>query len=172
MSRIVPSIARRSHERSSSPDADLMFMEVTHRASADVIRLVIDGVDYKIGDDIWHKSFFEYELVTDTEDPPTTRVRFANVDRKSVGLLTRVVDPARVRLMVITSAYFDLSTDPRTVKAGYTIQPTYEARSLDLIDVTINDITVEGTLKSRDLRQEVYPNLRAIKSRLPGAHLR
>lgn len=175
--RTIPVIARREHEKSSSPSADLIFVKITHPDTTDVIRLVLDGVDYVMDDGIepdatWHKAGFELDLLTDTEEPPKAEFRFANVDWTAMGLLAKVSTPARVTFFVVTSAYFDLTKEPRTVKPGLTVEVTYRAAALDLRDITIDDASVTGTLMSRDLRQEVWPNMRATKRRLPGVHVR
>lgn len=172
MARTVPVIAQRAHEKSSSPDADLVFVTITHPEMADTIRLVIDGADYVMDGATWSRSYFELDLVTDTEEPPRAQFSFPNVDRAAMNMLSRVNGPARVEFRIVSSAYFDLTVEPRTVKPGYTVENTYQAQCLDLRDVTADDATVSGTLASRDLRQEVYPNKRVTKALLPGAYMR
>lgn len=175
--RTIPVIARREHEKSSSPNADLIFVRITHPDTTDVIRLVVDGVDYVMDDGAeigatWHRGGFELDLLTDTEEPPKAEFRFPNVDWSAMGMLAKVNTPARVTFSVVTSAYFDLTKDPRTVKPGLTVEPSYRAAGLDLRDIAVDDVSVTGTLMSRDMRQEVWPNMRATKARLPGTHVR
>jgi len=169
--RVVPIVTRESLERSSSGDAMLIFVAVTHPDLPDVIRLVTDGADYMRAA-LWHKSWFELDLLADDERPPVARFRFPNVDRAAITMLARVSNPARVSFEVISSAWFDITAEPRTVKPGLTVEPAYEARHLYLTDISADQVQVEGTLRSWDYRQEAWPGLRATESLLPGVYVR
>lgn len=170
--RSIPIIDRRSMEQPSSGDAELVFVTITHSEMADVVRLVVDGYDYLIAGNIWHKSAFELDLLTDNDKPPSAQFRFPNVDRAAIAKLRSVTGPCRVAFEVYSSVYFDLSADPRTVKPGLTLEPIYSASALFLTEVTADDVAVEGTLRSWDYRQESWPDMRATKRLVPGAYAR
>ncbi len=170
--RSIPLIDRRAIEQSNSPDAELIFVTITHPEMAETVRLVVDGHDYLIDGKTWNKSAFELDLLTDGDRPPTAPFRFPNVDRTAIAKLRRVNGPCRVAFDVYSSAYFDLTADPRTVKVGLTLEPIYSAKALFLTEVTADDVMVEGTLRSWDYRQESWPDMRATKRLLPGAYAR
>lgn len=172
MARVIPVIARQALEQSSSKDAVLVFVTITHPEMVDIIRLVIDGVDYLIDDVTWHRSFFELDLLTDEDTPPQARFRFPNVNRVAINMLSRVATPARVQFDLISSAYFDLTADPRTVLPGMTPELIYSAKALFLVDITADEVQVEGTLRSWDIRVESWPDKRATEALTPGAFMR
>lgn len=169
MARVVPVISRAETERSSSGAAHLIFVAVSHPRMTDAIRLVVDGADYMIEGKRWHKSAFELDLLTDDETPPRAKFRFPNVDRRAIHMLERVAEPAHVEFRVVTSSYFDLTANPRTVRPGMIVQPMYTASHLLLTDITADAVMVSGTLRSWDYRREMWPNRLAVRSLLPGA---
>lgn len=170
--RVIPVVTRRNLEASSSAEALLFFVTVTHPEMVDVIRLVTDGVDHVRDGATWHKSWFELDLLSDDESPPQARFRFPNVDRAAITMLRGVTGPARVRFEIVSADHFDPTTDPRTVKPGVTVTAAYTAAGLFLTDVTADAVQVEGTLRSWDYRQEAWPDRRATKDLLPGAYAR
>lgn len=169
MARVVPVISRAEAERSSSGAAHLIFVEVSHPLMTEAVRLVVDGVDYLLNGGLWHRSSFELDLLTDEESPPRARFRFPNVDRRAIHMLEKVAEPAHVEFRVVTSSYFDLTADPRTVRPGMVAVPMYTARHLLLTDITADAVMVSGTLRSWDYRREMWPNRLAVRSLLPGA---
>jgi hypothetical protein len=170
--RVIPLITREALERSSSGDALLIFVTVTHPDMPDVIRLVTDGADYLRDGKTWHKSWFELDLLTDDETPPQARFRFPNVDRAAITMLAAVSNPAKVSFEVISAAWFDLTVEPRVVKPAVTVEAAYDARHLFLTDITADAVQVEGTLRSWDYRQESWPDMRATEALLPGVYVR
>lgn len=176
--RVIPVVSRRLLEQSSSSEPILVFVIITHPDISQPIRLVIDGDDYVINGDTFHKSYFELDLLTDGESPPQARFRFPNVDREAISRLRRVSSPCRVEFAILASSYFDLTASPRVVGDGLTVTweraPTgslmYRASSLWLTEVTADDVQVEGTLRSWDYRQESWPDKRVTQALLPGVY--
>jgi hypothetical protein len=170
--RTIPVLNRKVLEQSSAGEAFLAFVTVSHPQMIEAIRLVLDGADYVIGSDTFHKSFFEIDLVSDDESPPKATFRFSNVDRVAITMLRSVASPPRVALDLISTAYFDLTVDPRTVKPATTVEYLYRARGLFLTGITADSIAVEGTLRGWDFRQESWPDKRVTQTLLPGAFVR
>lgn len=170
--RTIPILSRREAEKPSSGVAEVFFATVTHPETSDVIRLVVDGVDYVLNGDTFHKSAFELDLLMDSDRPPSAPFRFPNVDRTAIAKLRLVNGPCRVSFEVYSSAYWDLTQDPRTVKPGLTPAPIYTARSLFLTEVSADDVAVSGTLRSWDYTQESWPNKLATKALTPGVYAR
>lgn len=170
--RTIPVLNRKVLEQSSAGEAFLAFVTITHPQVSYTIRLVLDGADYEIGGNTWHKSFFELELITDTEQPPSAKFRFPNVDRAAITMLQAVANPPRVAFDLISTAYFDLTAEPRTVKPDTTVEYLYRARGLFLTDITADSVQVEGTLRGHDYRQESWPDKRVTQTLLPGAFVR
>jgi hypothetical protein len=174
--RVLPILSRRLLEQSSSGEPILVFVTVTHPDLDTPIRLVVDGADYVVNGDTWNQSFFELDLLTDTEQPPSARFRFPNVDREAISLLRRVSGPCRVEFALLPASYFDLTVEPRTVLPLHTViwdrapagSLVYRASSLFLTEITADQVQVEGTLRSWDYRQESWPDKRATQALLPG----
>lgn len=172
MARSIPVASRQRMEESSDGDPSLMFGTIRHKTLIVPIRLVLDGADYVLGGDIFHKCYFELELLTDDDKPPKATFTFPNVDRQPINLLANVVGPAMVDFKLVSASYFDLTVEPRTVKAGLTVETLYSASSLSLTDITVDQTQVKGTLRGYDFRQESWPSLRATQDRLPGVFMR
>ena len=178
--RAIPVISRRLLEQSSSGVPILVFVTVSHPTLETPIRLVVDGADYVVNGDTFHQSFFELDLLTDTEQPPQARFRFPNVDRTAITLLRRVSGPCRVEFALLPASWFDLTVEPRTVKTGLTVTWSrapagsliYKAASLFLTEITADQSQVEGTLRSWDYRQESWPDKRTTQALTPGVFAR
>lgn len=168
MSRTIPIISRQAFEASSSDDAAICFVTITHPLAEAPILLVLDGADYLIDGVTWHRSEFELDLLTDDDRPPSAPFRFPNVDRRAINMLAGVTIAARVDIELVSSAYFDLTADPRVVKPGVTIEKIYRAPALRLTDITADEMMVEGTLLSWDYQQEEWPAAVVTEDLLPG----
>jgi hypothetical protein len=180
MTRTIPILAREYLEQESSPQAFLIFVEITHPEIEDVFNLVVDGADYIWDNTVggtdptkdWMASYFTLELLTDTESPPEAKFSFPNVNREAISKLADVSTPARVSFYVVPTSYFDLTVDPRTVLPGFTVATVYAASALFLIGITANQISVDGTLRGWDYRQEQWPDKRSTKALTPGVYAR
>lgn len=170
--REIPILSQKLLEQSQSEHDELIFVAVTHPDLEGTIRLVLDGADYLYEGGTWAKSAFELTMLTDGDQPPRAKFRFPNVDRVAINRFRRVAGPARVSFQVVTSAYFDLAVEPRTVKPGLTVEPAYRASALFLTEIAADDVMVEGTLRSWDYRQESWPDRRTTQALTPGVYYR
>lgn len=172
MSRVIPILSQKLMEASSSGDAILAFVTITHPNTPDIVRLVVDAADFMIAGQTFYASYFELNLLTDTEAPPSAEFSFPNVDRRAITLMRLVNSPPRVQFDLYSSEYFNLENDPRDVKDGLTLEPVYSAKSLYLTRMKATPSTVSGTLRSWDYRQETWPDKRVSQALLPGAYVR
>lgn len=151
----------------SSPNALLGFLTITHRNLIDPIRVVSDPVDYIVGGLHFIGCPFDFQMLTDEDEAPTTRIRVQNVDRRIGEALRTVTDRAEMMLEARSTADFDLSIIPREELPGGS-SVIYGFRHFDLIDITVTPLEVSGTLMLRDYTQEPWPGKRATQSRTPG----
>ncbi|OJU12759.1 MAG: hypothetical protein BGN85_08840 [Alphaproteobacteria bacterium 64-11] len=172
MARTIPVVTRKSLEEASSGDPVLLFATISHRDLVEDITLVLDGADYVLDGITYSKSWFELDLISDDDQPPTAQFTFPNVDRVAFGMLSGVTYPARVSFKLIAASNFDLTVDPRTVLSAVTVETIYSADLLFLTDITIDAMQVQGTLRGFDYRQEVWPSRRATQDLLPGVFMR
>ncbi|MCI5075545.1 hypothetical protein [Oricola sp.] len=171
MARSIPLVTRQSLEDYCADNALAFFVELTHEDVAQAVRLVTDGVDYVWDGETWHKSWFEIALLTDSERPPETRFSFPNVDRSKTMQLEHLKGAVQVSFWVISSGYFDLTANPRTVLEGETVETAYQALYLDLIDVEVGPADVSGMLRGLDVRSEIWPALWVTEALFPGVYL-
>lgn len=159
-------------EASNAAGLLLIFVTITHPETPEVIRLVLDGEDFELDGELYHKSWFEMTLLPDTDQPPSASVKFPNVDRQKTNLIRNVVGAPRVAFDLYSSRFFDLTAKPRVVKPAAVPVAMYSAKSLYLtnVRVTMNDFS--ATLRSWDYRQEQWPEMRATHDRLPALYLR
>lgn len=157
---------RREIEREATAELALIFLEVTHPALAEVIRVVNDPKDFVYRGVTYSKGYFELQLLTDNERPPEGRLSVQNVDQRIGNTLRTLVDPARLRIDVVAGSQFNLGVDPRTeITPVYT---EYVADYLYLIDVECDAMMLNGRIVSWDYTQELWPGVRATQDRLPG----
>lgn len=166
MSRPVSSEIRADLLSDAAPHALLGFLTLTHRNLVEPIRVVSDPMDFIVDGKTYLGCPFEFRLLTDDEQAPTTELRIQNVDRRIGEAIRSVTDRATVRLEARSTAEFDLSVMPR-IELG-TSSVIYGFRHFDLIDVTVTPIDVSGTLMLRDYSQEPWPGKRATQTRCPG----
>lgn len=164
--RVIDADVRAGLEREASPDALLAFLTVTHPRLVEPIRLVSDVFDYLRDGNLFVGMPFSFILVTDEESAPKTQLTVQNVDRRIGEALRSMPDRAMVQLDVLSSADFDLSSDPR-VPIGALV-PIYAIRHFQLIEVTATATEITGTLMLRDYSQEPWPGQSATQSVCPG----
>lgn len=166
MSRDIPVSVANDLRSQGSPNALLGFVTITHSSLVDPIRIVSDPTDYIVGGDLFLGCPFEFQMLTDDDNAPVTKIRVQNVDRRIGGAVGRVSGRAVVVLEARSTADFDLSVIPRTEIGTSSVM--YGFRHFELIDVTVTSMEITGTLMLRDFTQEPYPGKRATQSRCPG----
>lgn len=166
MSRTITTEIQGDLLAQASPHALLGFLTIRHRNLVEPIRIVSDPISYQVGGDLYLGCPFEFLLLTDEDQHPTTRLRVQNVDRRIGEAIRTVSDRATVMLEARSTAEFDLSVRPR-VEIG-TSSVIYGFRHFELIEVTVTPLEVSGTLMLRDYSQEPWPGKRATQSRCPG----
>lgn len=154
-------------ESQSSPNALLGFLTITHRNLSHPIRVVSDPLSFVVGGLEFVGCPFEFQLLTDEDQAPTTQIRIQNVDRRIGEAIRTVPDRAQVMLEARSTADFDLSVVPRAERPGGS-SVVYGFRYFDLIDVTVTALDVVGIVMLRDYTQEPWPGKRATQSRTPG----
>lgn len=147
-------------------DALLTFAEITHPALSAPIRVVADVLPYSWQGSEWYPVMFEFEAVTDNDKPPEARITLPAIDQTIAEALIALPERARISVWVLTSADFDLTTEPREPIGGPV--PLMELLNFDLMDVQGDVSTASGRLMLRDYSQEPWPGIRATESRCPG----
>lgn len=169
MTRSVPATTRLELENEATGEALLLFVDITHpELGHETIRVVSDGVDYVLGGETYQAGGFEVETLTDSDQPPSARFFFANVDRSATNMLADVVGPAQVRVRIVSTEYFTKAGEPREPLAGVTVEPAYDAQHLYLTDITVDAVACSGTLRGYDYRQESWPARIATEALCPG----
>ncbi|PHP68177.1 hypothetical protein CSC94_05870 [Zhengella mangrovi] len=169
MTRSVPASTRLELEREASGEALLLFVDITHpELGNETIRLVSDGVDYELDGNLYTRGGFDLQLLTDSDQPPSAKFTFSNVDRSATNMLADVDGPAEVRMRAISTEYFNTREDPRVVLDGVTVVAAYDAQRLYLTDITMDDVACAGTLRGYDYRQESWPSKIATEALCPG----
>jgi len=168
MPRTIPADLQASLESGSAPDALLAFLTIQHSGLAEPVRVVSDWADYIWDGHTYTGLIFGFELLTDTDEPPSARLRVQNVDRRIGKALEGATERAQLALSLLSSADFDLSVNPRT-EIG-TPAEVYAFRHFELTDVKANAIELTGKISLRDFAQEPWPRLRATQELLPGLY--
>ena len=149
-----------------SPNALLAFLTLRHENLSDPIRVVSDPTDFIVDGQTFIGLPFGFELLTDEDAPPTTKLVVQNVDRRIGEAIRPAVGRIEVALEVRSLADFDLTQSPRVPLAP--VPPIYAFQHFGLVDVTVTALTVEGTVMLRDYTQSPWPGKSATQSRCPG----
>lgn len=165
-SRDVPLSVRREFEKQESGHVPLIFLTITHPQVQDAIRVVSDIKDYVFGGLTYVGFPFDILLPSDSDGPPTATLSIQNVDRVIGDTLRQVSDPARMSIVIVSSADFDLAVDPRT-EIG-TAPEMFRYDHGFLVDVEVDVLQVTGTIRGWDYRSELWPGLRATQDMCPG----
>lgn|SRR5215207_509094 len=149
-----------------SDTVDLVFLTISHETIDQPIRIVRDTKQYLRDGATWIAFWFDVELLTDEEEPPSATLSVQNVDLRIGKALRNLRTPARIRIELFSSDDFDTSVDPRVPIGSPT--PEYDAPYLFLANVTVDPMEVSGQLVGWDYTQRAWPGIRATQNRLPG----
>lgn len=146
----------------------LVFVQIEHPRLSEPIRIVRDAPDlfYVWGGHTWVGMPFGMSIMSDGDGRPETVLRIPNVIGKYREALIALSEPPRVTAWLISSAYFDLTVNPRT-EIG-TAQIDWSHVPLDLVDVVISPSEISGRVTMPDLAQEPVPFMRVTADRFPG----
>ena len=167
--RSLSTAFRTSLESSANPDALLLFATITHGDLPDPIRVVNDIVDYQWQGELYTGIPFMIDLLSDTDAPPTAKIRMQNVNQVIGRVVLGLKSSPRIQLDVLASSDFYDAVDNLRLPIG---SPTaeYSAPRLRLRNVTGDAMMVEGELYSFDVTREPYPVIRTTKDRLPALY--
>lgn len=166
MSRATAIAARAALEDPASPDALLAFLTIRHPALPAPLRIVSDVMDYVQGGDTYIGIPFGFKLLSDDESVPRTQLRLSNVDRQIGQALRAMTGRAEVQLQLMSTADFDLGTDPRVEIGSAAV--IYGFQHFALVNASVTATEVTGELILQDYSVEPWPNVRATQDRLPG----
>lgn len=166
IARSIPASVEADLERSSSPDALLAFMTITHSAMSEPIRVVSDVFDYVKGGFTYTGIVFGFRILNDQDNLPEAEIRVANVDRRIGQALRASNERANLALEICSSSEFDLSVEPRTEIA--TAANVYAFQQYELADVNVDAAELRGRVILRDYAQEPWPYVRATHRFCPG----
>lgn len=149
-----------------SNDVDLVFLTISHETLSDPIRVVRDNKQYLRNGVTWLAFWFEIELLTDEDEPPSATLTVQNVDLRIGQALEDLRSPARVQFELFNSEDFNLTVDPRVPIGSPT--PEYNAPHLFLANCRLDAMNVSGQLQGWNYTQRAWPGIRANQNRLPG----
>lgn len=166
MPRVMDDALSADLREQASPHALLAFLTITNLALSDPIRVVSDPLDFVVDGETFVGCPFTVDVVPDLDSHPTAQIRLPNVSREIGAAVQAAVGRIAVAVEIRSTAGFDLSVVPRTETADPSLILSYQ--HFELVDVSVNDVEVAGTLMMRDYSQEPWPARRATKSRCPA----
>lgn len=170
MPRNVTLSIRKELEASFSPEADLLFLTITHALLAEPIRVVNDTKDFIYGGNTFIGFPFDIRIMSDDESPPKAEIAIQNVDSRIGETIRGLRTPARMKLQLLSSVDFDLSVTPRVELGGGSPGATvvYSFDKAFLVNTKVNFLTVTGDISGWDYQQRVWPGKRAMQPLFPG----
>lgn len=150
-----------------SPHALLAFLVIDNDYLTDPIRVVSDPLDFIVDGELYIGVPFDIQVINDSETHPTAKLRLQNVDRAIGTAVQQAIGRITVDATIRSTAGFNLSVVPR-VPTGQNL--ILSLNYYELVEVTVTDVEVAGTLILRDYTQEPWPSGRATKARCPGLY--
>lgn len=163
--RTIDPAIRADIESAGGVHALLAFLTITHPQIATPIRVVSDAFDYVMGGETFTGIPFDYQLLSDSDQAPTSTITVQNVDRRIGEALRNTPTRAQVMLELRSTADFNLSVVPRTETGS---SPLYAFEHFELVQVTADEMKITAQVFIRDFSQEPWPGKRATLSRCPG----
>jgi hypothetical protein len=168
MPRAISQSFRTAAFAENSGDVPLLFAELTHPDWATPFRFVSDTSDYIWQGRTYLGAMFDVEIVSDTDQPPTARFVFPNIDTEVGRVIESTVSPPMIRLDIISSAFFNLTVNPRLPLGGVQPAAEYSASNMWISDISVDAIQVAGRISSLDITREGAHKFRCTKERTPA----
>jgi len=145
LTRALSVRAIRSALAHESGDAFILLSEFTDPAPPNIVyRAANNTEDVLSNGHTYTACWFNFTLPDDDDEAPKgVKIQIDNVDLRLIDLLRGVIAPIDCRLLVVIAATPDVIE--------------MELTDLQLVQVTWNAQTIEGTLASGDPLNQVYP---------------
>lgn len=146
----------------------LVFVMIEHPRLPEPIRVVRDaaGLYYEWAGSTWVAMPFGMSIMSDGDGRPETILRIPNVTGKYREALVNQSEPPRVTAWLISSAYFDITVNPRTTIG--TPEIDWSHVPLEMVDVRVTPAEISGRVTMPNLSQEPVPSVRVTADRFPG----
>lgn len=135
-------------------EAFLVLLTISHETLGQPFRFVRNRVGVTSRGNGFLASHFEIELPGDGDEVPRAVITVANVDRRIGQTLERLVTPPTCLIELV------LASTPDTVERAWD--------QFELLEVTWDAFTVQGTLSRRLHWDEPWPFIRVTPARFPG----
>lgn len=166
MPRNVSLSIRKELEAQLSPEADLLFLTISHPLLSDPIRVVNDTKDFSRGGFTWTGFPFDIQIMTDDESPPKAEISIQNIDSRIGETIRGLRTPPRMKLELCSSLDFDINANPRTEIGAATV--VYSFDRAFLVNTKVDFLTVSAEISGWDYQQRVWPGVRATQTKFPG----
>ena len=170
MPRNITVSIRKELEAQFSPEADLLFLTLTHTLLSEPVRVVNDTKDFVYDGNTFTGFPFDIQILSDDESPPKAQIAIQNIDSRIGETIRGLRTPVRMKLELLSSVDFDLSVDPRVELGGGSPGATvlYSFDKAFLVNCKVDFLTVTGDIMGWDYQQRVWPGRRATQDRFPG----
>jgi len=166
MPRNVTLSIRKELEAQFSPEANLIFLTITHALLAQPIRVVNDTKTFIYGGNTFIGFPFDIQIYSDDEQPPKAQLAIQNIDSTIGDSIRTLTTPPRLKLEMLSTLDFNISVDPRTPIGTPTVM--YYFDKAFLTNVKVDFLTVSADIVGWDYLQRVWPGVRATQNLFPG----
>jgi hypothetical protein len=170
MPRNVTLSVRKELEAQFSPEANLIFLTISHALLAQPIRVVNDTKNFSYAGNTFTGFPFDIQIYSDDEQPPKAQLVIQNIDSQIGDSVRTLTTPPRLKLEMCSTLDFNINVDPRVELSGGS-PPTAVMYSFDkafLTNVKVDFLSVSADIVGWDYLQRVWPGVRATQSLFPG----
>lgn len=166
MPRNINLSIRKELEAQFTPEANLIFLTITHPLMGSTIRVVNDTKNFIYGGNTFIGFPFDIQILSDDEKPPKAQLAIQNVDSQIGEAIRSLITPPRLKLELLSTLDFNIAVDPRT-EIG-TAAVAYSFDKGFLTNVKVDFLTVSADIVGWDFMQRVWPAVRATQTLFPG----
>lgn len=134
-------------------DPAVLLATITHETWGAPRRLAQATHNVVSRGDTYLSSYFETTLVTDDEGPPKSTLTIPNVGAEIGQLVDRLNTAPEVALEIVSLAHLD--------------EPVYAARRLQVTDIQVDPLLMNGTLIGKDYGSEPCGKIRVTSQKFP-----
>lgn len=183
MPRVLSNAFRRKIEQRDSPALLLCFVVVTHADLAAPIRMVSEDrvgysrssngllINYNLSSNLYLTVPFYFDLVTDNERAPATKIAVPDVDRTIDLSILALVDSPVLTFELYQASDWGTSLDGNNARSPTgTPERLYFSPFLKMKNFTCDQVIAQADLASFDFTGEPWPYHRVTKDSIPGAY--
>jgi len=168
MPRNVTLSIRKELEAEFSPEANIIFLTITHALLSVPITVVNDTKDYVYRGITFTGFPFDIQIYSDDEQPPKAQLVIQNVSVQIGQTIMSLTTPPRLKLELCSTLDFNIGVTPVVELVPGSTTVAYQFDQAFLTNVKVDFLQISADIVGWDYQQRVWPGVRATQNLFPG----